>query len=114
MSDFVYLEELCPVLRSKNAGPFLVTLDMIFKDREVYNLVKRKQLITKELISEIYNIPLDDVAVIEYVDAVGAVKATNKRKYSSGSPGDTDCYGMVQETPLLYLKFPRDTFEGLV
>ncbi len=114
MVDSVRLEDLCSVLRSKNAGPFLITLDMMFKDGRVYQAVKAKGLISKELVAQVYGIPLQDVAVMEYIDSVNAVKATFKRRLPSGSPGDPDCYGMNQEGPLLYVKFPRDAFEGLV
>ena len=114
MANFVRLDELCPVLRSKNAGPFLITLDMIFKDRAVYEIIKKKELITKDLVAQVYGISQDDVPVVEYIDGVQAVKATYKRRHSAGSPGDTDCYGMNQEAPLLYIKFPREIFEGLI
>ena len=114
MADFVYLEELCSVLRTKNAGPFLITLDLIFKERPVYQVVKAKDLITREAVARMYGIPLQDVALVEYIDDVKAVKATYKRRLPAGSPGDPDCYGMNQEAPMLYMKFSRETFEGLV
>ena len=114
LADYIRLEELCPVLRSKNAGPFLITLDLIFKERAVYELVKRKGLITRELVAEQYRIPPEDVAVVEYIDGLNAVKATYKRRRPAGSPGDTDCFGMNQEGPLLSVRFPKETFEGLV
>ena len=114
LTAYVWLEELCPVLRSKNAGPFLITLDLIFKERAVYELVKRKRLITRESVSELYRIPPEDVAVVEYIDGLNAIKATYKRRRPAGSPGDTDCFGMNQEGPLLSARFSREIFEGLV
>ena len=96
MTDSVYLEDLCSVLRSKNAGPFLITLDVIFKDKAVYELVKRKRLITQELVAQAYSIPLEDVAVVEYVDAVGAVKATNKRRQLFRKPWR---HGLLRHEP---------------
>ena len=95
------LKDLCSVLRSKNAGPFLITLDMIFKDREAYDAVARDRLITRELIAERYGFEPEDVVVVEYIDALCAVKATYKRRFAAGSPGDSDCFGMNQEGPLL-------------
>jgi len=50
------------------------------------------------------------VVNFETFDNVSAIKATIKRKVSSGSPGDTDCYGMNQEAPLLQLSFPEEVF----
>ena len=42
LGEHVYLEDLCSVLRSKNAGPYLITLDLIFKERSAYETVKGK------------------------------------------------------------------------
>ena len=114
MGAYVSLEDLCSVLRSKNAGPYLITLDLIFKDRSTYETVKRDGLITRDLVSEMYSIPTEDVVVVEHIDALKAVKVTYKRRQPAGSPGDTDCFGMNQEAPLLYVKFPKETFESPV
>jgi len=111
LTDQVRLEDLCTVLRSKNAGPFLITLDMIFKDREVYKIIADRRSITKALIAERYSLDVDDVVAVEYIDGLNAVKATYKRRLPAGRPGDPDCYGMAQEGPLLDIQFPRDMFE---
>ena len=34
--------EAAKVIRSKNAGPFELTFDIIFKDREYFELLSRK------------------------------------------------------------------------
>jgi hypothetical protein len=105
------LEDLCTVLRSKNAGPFLITLDLIFRDRSVYEAVAERKAITKELIAERYGLSADDVVAVEYIDRLNAVKATYKRRRPAGRPGDPDCYGMSQEGPLLDVTFPAAMFE---
>lgn len=95
------LEDLCSVIRSKNAGPFLITLDMIFKDRDAYDAVASTHLINRELVAERYKLRPADVVVVEYMDALNAVKVTYIRPVAAGSPGDSDCFGMNQEGPLL-------------
>lgn len=112
MAETVRLEDLCSVLRSKNAGPFLITLDMMFKDRRAYEVVKERSLITRELVAHAYGLSPEDVPIVEYVDNLCAVKATIKRRLPSGSPGDPDCYGMNQEGPLLYIRFPAQMFQA--
>lgn len=104
------LEDLCAVCRSKNAGPFLITLDMIFKDPAAYRVVAERRLITEDLVAERYRIPSEDVVAIEYINGLNAVKATYKRRLPAGSPGDPDCFGMNQEAPLLDISFPADLF----
>jgi hypothetical protein len=108
----VRLEDLCSVLRSKNAGPFLITLDMIFRDEQVYRVISEKKLITAELIAHMYGISVGDVVVLEQIDHLKAIKATIRRRVPSGSPGDPDCYGMNQEGPLLAVRFPGEVFAG--
>ena len=113
LGEHVYLEDLCSVLRSKNAGPYLITLDLIFKERSAYETVKGEGLISRDLVAEMYGIPTQDVVVLEYIDVLHAIKVTYKRRRPAGSPGDTDCFGMNQEAPLLYVKFPKETFQSV-
>jgi hypothetical protein len=110
LTSEVRLEDLCAVCRSKNAGPLLITLDMIFKDPAAYRVVASRRLITSELVAERYRIPSQDVVAIEYIDGLNAVKASYRRRLPAGSPGDPDCFGMNQEAPLLDISFPADLF----
>jgi hypothetical protein len=109
-SNSIYLEDLCSVLRSKNAGPFLITLDIMFRDSSIYYAIKANNLVTKATIAEAYNISESNVVVLEHIDNLHSIKATLKRHYPSGSPGDADVYGMNQEGPLLGLRFPLSIF----
>jgi hypothetical protein len=111
LTQEIRLEDMCTVLRSKNAGPFLITLDMIFKDRGVYEVIAARKAITKELVADRYGLSVDDVVAVEYIDGLSAVKATYKRRLPAGRPGDPDCYGMSQEGPLLDITFPSAIFE---
>ena len=104
----LFLEDLCNVLRTKNAGPFRVSIDLMFKDAGDYRNIVDKKLLTKEIVAQAYGIPLDDITNFETFDNVSAIKTTIKRKIASGSPGDGDCYGMNQEGPLLQLSFPAE------
>ena len=53
----VPLTELAEVIRSKNSGPYELTMDIIFKDFDSYEKVKQQKVINKELISRLYQIP---------------------------------------------------------
>lgn len=106
MDKTVNITELAKVIRSKNAGPFEITLDIMFKDQESYLLVKRQRLITAELIARLYKIPLERVLTIVYYDAADSIKATIARTVSSGTVGDTDVYGAAQHAPLLEIEVP--------
>jgi len=43
----VKLKDVADIIRSKNAGPYVLTFDIIFKDPNVYKEIKRKKIINK-------------------------------------------------------------------
>ena len=43
------LTELARVIRSKNAGPFELTFDIIFKDAESYERARQSGIFSREL-----------------------------------------------------------------
>ena len=108
----IFLDELCNVLRSKNAGPFRVSIDIMFKDAASYRTIVERRLLTKEIVAQAYGIPVDDITNFETFDNVSAIKATIKRRIASGAPGDSDCYGMNQEGPLLQISFPAEVLQS--
>jgi len=95
------LKDLAKVIRTKNSGPFILTIDIIFKEKEVYELLKKKNFFSKVWFSNVYGISIEDVVSVIYFDPVCAVKANIKRRVPSGSPGDSDVYGAQQHAPLL-------------
>lgn len=96
--------ELVKVIRSKNAGPYELTFDLIFKDNNSYQMVKEAGIINKNLISQLYQISRDDViSIINYEPAL-AIKVTIKRPLSAGAVGDRDVYGAQQYAPLMGLE----------
>jgi len=99
------LTEMARVIRSKNAGPYELTLDMIFKNDEIYSKIKEKNLINAEKIAEIYKIDKAVIKGIVYFDPAFAVKVTMKRELPSGAYGDNDIYGAQQHAPLLKMEF---------
>lgn len=108
MTKEVSIIDLATVIRSKNAGPFELTFDLIFKDRETYEKVKKTKIITRELIARLYHIPVENVLYFVEFDAANAIKATIVRPVDSGSIGETDVYGAQQHVPLLGIKIPYD------
>jgi len=108
MAKEVPIKNLVKVIRSKNAGPFELTFDIIFKDRATYEKVKRARVITKELIAKLYHIPVEKVLYFVEFDPANAIKATIVRPVSSGSIGETDVYGAQQHAPLLDIRIPYE------
>jgi len=101
----VKLIDIAAVIRSKNSGPYELTLDIIFKDREWYEKVKKAKAIHPGLISKIYGLPEEKILDIIEFDPAGAIKINLKRPIVSGDIGDTDIYGAQQHAPLLGIEF---------
>ena len=104
----VPLSDLADVIRSKNAGPYELTLDVMFKRRSDYEYLKRSGFFDKKLIADLYSIATEDISSIIFFDPAFALKITMVRPNVSGDPGDTDVYGAQQHAPLLGLSVPMD------
>lgn len=104
------LREAARIIRSKNAGPFELTLDVLFADEALYRRVKACRAITAEAVAALYRIPPEAILGVVYFDPALAVKITMKRRIPSGAPGDGDVYGAQQHAPLLAmtLELPED------
>ena len=112
MTQEVSIIDLVKVIRSKNAGPFELTFDIIFKDKETYEKVKKAKVITKELIAKLYQVPIEKVLYFVEFDPANAIKATIVKPMDSGSIGETDVYGAQQHAPLLEIKIPYEEQGG--
>jgi hypothetical protein len=99
------LVDLAGVIRSKNSGPYELTLDIIFNDYEGYELVKRGGFINNELICGLYGVTPEEIIGIVEFEPAKAIKITIKRPLCSGDLGETDVYGAQQHAPLLGLEF---------
>jgi hypothetical protein len=102
------IAELAQVVRSKQAGPYRLTLDIVFDDPAVYERVRRSGVISAERVAALYGVPLDQITAFTDFEAGRAFKITMKRRLTAGDPGDTDVYGACQSAPLLDIEVPWD------
>jgi hypothetical protein len=101
----VCLADLASVIRSKNAGPFVITLDVFFNEGEVFRKVRDAGVITKAGLAELYRVNEDDILEVTFFEPAEALKISIKRWVSSAAPGDTDVFGAQQHVPLMSLSF---------
>jgi hypothetical protein len=101
-----YLGELASVVRTKNAGPYELTMDVIFDNDGVFQKVKKSGILSLQVITKLYGISEDDVLACLFWDQAWAFKTTIKRPNVSGQFGDIDTHGSQQHIPLLYLPVP--------
>jgi hypothetical protein len=93
------------VIRSKNSGPYELTLDIIFKDKRYFDLFRRRKIVTKKSVAALYKRPVKDILKLLYFEPATALKITMRRPIPSGHPGETDIYGAQQHAPLLRITF---------
>jgi len=94
------LAELASLIRSKNAGPFELTIDIMFDDGRVYERVKRSGALSREVIARSYGVAIDDVRFFQS-DSALAIKASIPRPVIQGDIGDSDGHGGQQYAPLM-------------
>ena len=99
------LAELARLIRSKNAGPFELTFDVMFEDQARYRRVKASGALTREAVAERYGLPPDKVKFF-YCDNALAVKATIPRPATQGDLYDADGHGGQQYAPLMDIEIP--------
>ena len=89
-------------LRSKNAGPLWLTVDVCFEDKETMDHILSLDVLTPEKIAACYQVPEDQVRIIPY-EIVNAVKVTLPRLCPSGGLADMDIYGCQQQLAIANL-----------
>ena len=99
------LVQLASLIRSKNAGPFWLTIDIMFDNSDYYRRVRDSEAINRAGIARMYRRDPADIIVVNH-DAALAIKVSFPRPQSSGSKLDSDVYGGQQYAPLLELAIP--------
>jgi len=98
------LYDLAHVIRSKNAGPYTLTVDLVFADRASYDRLLSSPDFSEVTVARLYGVSVQAVAIRPF-DSVLTVKVSLPRPGpSSGAPGDTDVYGCQQHFPLADLE----------
>ena len=98
------LIDIARVIRSKNSGPFELTLDILFNDAATFAAVRASGEINRERIAQLYAMASHEVLRMVWFSPANAVKIVLKRKVPSGARGDSDVYGAQQHGPLLSMQ----------
>jgi hypothetical protein len=99
------LGDLARLIRSKNAGPFVLTFDVMFEDEATYRHVLKSRVLTAEVFSRLYDVPVQQVQFFEH-DAARAIKISIPRPTVQCDLDDGDAYGGQQHAPLVTLDVP--------
>lgn len=98
------LKDVTRILRSKNAGPFDLTLEIFFKIEEDYLAFKKAGILTSSYVAELYSVAVNSVCVY-FCDDIIAVKVVLPRNAPAGDVACTDVFGAQQHGLLLNIEF---------
>jgi hypothetical protein len=99
------LGSLARLVRSKNAGAFWLTIDIMFDDLATYERVRDANVVTQAGMAELFS-SAPEHTIVTAMDSALAIKVSFPRQNTAGSPRDTDCYGGQQYPPLLEVPVP--------
>ena len=91
--------DVAELVRSKNAGPFWQTLDILCDNDDSYERVAADGVVTADRIAAIYRVDSGTVRIFRLPN-IRVVKVSFPRKVSSGSPHDSDVHAGQQHIPL--------------
>jgi Domain of unknown function (DUF4387) len=104
MSEPRTLGELALEVRSKNAGPFWVTLEAFMPDDAAFRMAER--LITADTVARLYRVSAEQVQLFA-LPQLQVVKASFPRPVSQGSLHDRDMHAGQQHVPLADIPLPE-------
>ena len=97
------LGDIAMLIRSKNAGPFILTFDILFADLSSYRRVKDSGALNPAAFAKLYRCPVEKVRFFECENAL-AFKFSIPRPLTQGELGDGDMHGGQQIIPLMNLE----------
>lgn len=97
------LMDYTKMLRSKNAGPLWLTMDLSFEDKSTLMKLLQSGVLNAATIAKLYDVDESMVRIIPY-PVVNAIKVTIPRKCPSGALQDDDIYGCQQHMLLANLE----------
>ncbi|MGB0751338.1 MAG: DUF4387 domain-containing protein [Gammaproteobacteria bacterium] len=102
------LGDIASIIRSKNAGPFIVTFDIFFDDEKTFEAVKAAGLINRASVCERYGVSDNELLGFDFYSFARAIKFSLRRPVSAGGPSDSDVYGAQQHAPLVDMPALKD------
>lgn len=94
------VHEVCRYVRSKNAGPFWITLDLFFPDRPTFDRYVESTTLRPASIAALYGV---DASLVKFfpVPDLCVLKISYPRRQSQGGMEERDMHGGQQYVRLL-------------
>lgn len=99
------LGDLAIEVRSKNAGPFWVTMELFMKDAEGYAVAADEDLLNEQVLADLYRLEAETIQIFR-IPSLNVVKVSFPRPVSQGSLRDRDMHAGQHHVPLAQLPVP--------
>jgi len=99
------VQDLAHEVRSKNAGPFWVTMELFMKDADGYAVVADPGFLDEQRVAELYRVDATTVQLFR-IPELNVVKISFPRPVSQGSLRDRDMHMGQHHVPLAGLRVP--------
>ncbi|KAI9167898.1 hypothetical protein HJFPF1_04039 [Paramyrothecium foliicola] len=112
------LSDLARVLRSKNAGPYEITIDVMFNTISEYRAMEQSNLWSAETIAQILELCTEDIIWIGSFEPALAFKVTIPRiragkRSAAGGFMENDVHGSQQHNAIARIKLPESILTAL-
>lgn len=94
------LSDVCRYVRSKNAGPFWVTIDLFFDGPEAYQRHSDDPAISADAVAALYGVKIQEVRRFK-IDTLNVVKISIPRSQPQGGVLERDMHSGQQFVPML-------------
>lgn len=99
------LADLAHEVRSKNAGPFWVTMELFMRDTDGYRVAADGTFLNERVIASLYHVDQDTIRIFR-IPSLNVVKISFPRPVSQGSLRDRDMHAGQHHVPLARLVVP--------
>jgi hypothetical protein len=100
------LGDFATEVRSKNAGPFWVTLETFMKDSAGYAIAADESFLNEQVIAGLYRVDAGQVRFFR-IPSLNVVKISFPRPVAQGSVRDRDIHAGQHHVPLATLAVPE-------
>ncbi|KAF1998849.1 hypothetical protein P154DRAFT_577470 [Amniculicola lignicola CBS 123094] len=111
------LGDISRVLRSKNAGPYEITVDIMFATKAQYHLVKTANVLNQTIFARLMEVEETDIIWSGFFDQALAFKVTIPRMWrgkpvANGSFMENDVHGSQKYLSLFHMKLPASLIQA--
>ncbi|MEV7074358.1 DUF4387 domain-containing protein [Streptomyces sp. NPDC093990] len=99
------LGDLAHEVRSKNAGPFWVTMELFLRDADGYRIAADETYLNEGTVARLYGLDEADVLMFR-IPSLNVVKISFPRPVSQASLCDRDVHSGQHHVPLAVLPLP--------